>query len=591
MHIMSGEVLYYAFLSGVTEVRKQKNMLNKTNVFPVPDGDTGTNLVSTMNTIIEEMKIQISIKETVKSMANAALTGARGNSGIIFAQFINGISEEIRDIEILNIQNFAEIIKRAVPYTYRAISNPIEGTMITVIREWAEAVYKLKDDVKNFDEIITRTLEDAKRALANTSNLLEVLKKSSVVDSGANGFVIFLEGVASFLRYKNVIKLGQISLEESVEEELHSFTGDIPYRYCTEALISNDNMDSNELRKAIEHLGDSIIIAGNSEKIRVHIHTNKPDELFYILKEWGEILQQKVDDMVRQYDAVNNRLNKTAILTDSIADLPQELIDKYQIHMIPLNLIINGSSYLDKLTIKPDRFYSMLDSLADYPTSSQPAFKSLERVFSFLTSHYESIIAITVSKEMSGTFNVFKSAAERFIREGKKISIINSNLNSGAEGLLVLRAARELEKGKSYEEVVDIIKMSIKKTKIYVSVNTLKYMVRGGRVSPLKGIAGTLLNLKPIISIDEGGRGVASGKAFSTGQNIRKIIGIVRKAREEDKITSYCIVHANAEFRAQELGRKLTEVLGQEPEYITEISSVVGLNAGIGAIAVSYTGD
>lgn len=591
MHIMSGEVLYYAFLSGVTEVRKQKNMLNKTNVFPVPDGDTGTNLVSTMNTIIEEMKIQISIKETVKSMANAALTGARGNSGIIFAQFINGISEEIRDIEILNIQNFAEIIKRAVPYTYRAISNPIEGTMITVIREWAEAVYKLKDDVKNFDEIITRTLEDAKRALANTSNLLEVLKKSSVVDSGANGFVIFLEGVASFLRYKNVIKLGQISLEESVEEELHSFTGDIPYRYCTEALISNDNMDSNELRKAIEHLGDSIIIAGNSEKIRVHIHTNKPDELFYILKEWGEILQQKVDDMVMQYDAVNNRLNKTAILTDSIADLPQELIDKYQIHMIPLNLIINGSSYLDKLTIKPDRFYSMLDSLADYPTSSQPAFKSLERVFSFLTSHYESIIAITVSKEMSGTFNVFKSAAERFIREGKKISIINSNLNSGAEGLLVLRAARELEKGKSYEEVVDIIKMSIKKTKIYVSVNTLKYMVRGGRVSPLKGIAGTLLNLKPIISIDEGGRGVASGKAFSTGQNIRKIIGIVRKAREEDKITSYCIVHANAEFRAQELGRKLTEVLGQEPEYITEISSVVGLNAGIGAIAVSYTGD
>lgn len=589
--IMSGEVLYYAFLSGVTEVRKQKNMLNKTNVFPVPDGDTGTNLVSTMNTIIEEMKIQISIKETVKSMANAALTGARGNSGIIFAQFINGISEEIRDIEILNIQNFAEIIKRAVPYTYRAISNPIEGTMITVIREWAEAVYKLKDDVKNFDEIITRTLEDAKRALANTSNLLEVLKKSSVVDSGANGFVIFLEGVASFLRYKNVIKLGQISLEESVEEELHSFTGDIPYRYCTEALISNDNMDSNELRKAIEHLGDSIIIAGNSEKIRVHIHTNKPDELFYILKEWGEILQQKVDDMVMQYDAVNNRLNKTAILTDSIADLPQELIDKYQIHMIPLNLIINGSSYLDKLTIKPDRFYSMLDSLADYPTSSQPAFKSLERVFSFLTSHYESIIAITVSKEMSGTFNVFKSAAERFIREGKKISIINSNLNSGAEGLLVLRAARELEKGKSYEEVVDIIKMSIKKTKIYVSVNTLKYMVRGGRVSPLKGIAGTLLNLKPIISIDEGGRGVASGKAFSTGQNIRKIIGIVRKAREEDKITSYCIVHANAEFRAQELGRKLTEVLGQEPEYITEISSVVGLNAGIGAIAVSYTGD
>lgn len=522
---INGEVVYYAFLSGVIKVRKQKNMLNKMNVFPIPDGDTGSNLISTMNTIVEETKVQSSIKATLNSMADAALIGARGNSGIIFAQFINGINEEISQVEVLSTATFAEALKKAVPYAYKAILHPIEGTMITVIREWAEAVYKLKDIAKNFEELIIRTLEDAKASLAKTPNLLEVLKKSSVVDSGASGFVSFLEGVVDFIKDKNIIKLKQTTEEIVFEEETHDFTEDITYRYCTEALISNENLNSDEIKNAVKHLGDSLIVAGTSRKIRIHIHTNKPDELFYILREKGTILQQKVDDMKKQYEVVHNRLNKTAILTDSIADIPEEFIEKYQIHVIPLNLLIEGSSYLDKVTIKPDKFYSIMDNLNEFPTSSQPTVKSIENIFSFLTSHYESVISIIVSKEMSGTFNIVEKAAEKFIKEGKKITVINSKLNSGAEGLVVLKAAKELEKGKSYEEVVEIIEDSIKKAKIYVSVDTFKYMVKGGRVSPMKGFIGKILNLKPIISIDENGKGIAFGKAFSAKANTKKNSG------------------------------------------------------------------
>jgi len=590
----NGEVLYYAFLSGVIKVRKQKTILNKMNVFPIPDGDTGSNLVSTMNAIIEETKVHKSIKATFNSMADAALSGARGNSGIIFAQFINGINEEIKDTEVFTAANFAETLKKAVPYAYNAILNPVEGTMITVIREWVEAVYKLKDVTKNFEEIVIRTLEDAKMSLANTPNLLEILKKSSVVDSGASGFVSFLEGVVEFLKDKNIIKLKQdteeLVLEEDIvlEEEIYNFTEDIPYRYCTEALIANGKLSIDEIKNAVKHLGDSLIVAGNSRKIRIHIHTNNPEELFYILREKGKIVQQKVDDMKKQYQVVHNRLNKTAILTDSIADLPQELIEKYQIHVIPLNLIIEDSAYLDKLTIKPDKFYSMIDNLKQYPTSSQPTIKSIENVFSFLTSHYESIITIIVSKDMSGTFNIVQKAAEKFIKDGKKITVINSKLNSGAEGLLVLQAAKELEVGKNHEEVVEIIKNNIKKARIYVSVNTFKYMVRGGRVSAMKGFIGKIFNFKPIVSIDENGKGIVFGKTFSKKANIKKIMEIVKKANEENKIKSYSIVHANALLKAEELSLKLTQTLGQSPEYITEISPIVGLNAGIGAIAVSF---
>lgn len=586
---INGETLYYAFLSGVKQVRKQKNVLNKINVFPIADGDTGTNLISTMNTIVEETKVQNSIKSTLNSMADVALIGARGNSGIIFAQFINGINEEIKENEVLTAATFAESLKKAVPYAYKAILNPVEGTMLTVIREWVDSVYKLKDVTKNLEEILIITLEDAKRSLKNTPNILEILKKCSVVDSGASGFVSFLEGVVDFIKDKETIKLEDNNKEIVFEEETYNYNLDIKYRYCTEALISNENLNSDEIKNAVKHLGDSLIVAANSNKARIHIHTNRPDELFYILREKGEIIQQKVDDMKKQYKIVHDRINKTAILTDSIADLPEELIEKYQIQVIPMNLIIDGSTYLDKLTIKPDKFYSMIDNLSEYPTSSQPSQKSIENIFSFLTSHYESIISIMVSKEMSGTFNVALKAAEKFIKEGKKITVINSKLNSGAEGLLVLEAAKELENGKSYKEVVDIIEASIKKTKIYVGVNTFKYMVKGGRVSSIMGVLGKVLNLKPIVSIDENGKGIAFGKTFSKQSNTKKILKIVRKADEEKKIISYNIVHAASILKAEELGLKLTEILGQAPEYITEISPVVGLNAGIGAIAVSFT--
>jgi uncharacterized protein len=591
---INGEVLYYAFLAGVVQVEKQKELLNKTNVFPIADGDTGTNLIATMKAVINQTIVENSVKATINSMADAALEGARGNSGIIFAQFINGINEAIKDTSVLTIDTFAEALKKAVPYAYKAILHPVEGTMITVIREWVNAVDRMKDVSKSFEEIIINTLEDAKKSLANTPNILTILKKHSVVDSGANGFVSFLEGIVNFLKDKSIIKLNQrreeiaIGKEIVLEEPTYSLTADITYRYCTEALITGDNLDSDEIKSLLMHLGDSLIVAGTKRKLKIHMHTNKPDELFCILRKKNKILQQKVDDMKKQFEVIYKRRYKTAIVTDSIADLPSELIDEYQIQVIPLNLIIEESTYLDKITIKPDTFYALIDNLKEYPTSSQPTLKSVVDLFSFLTGHYESIISIIVSKEMSGTFNVVEKAAEKFILQGKKITVINSRLNSGAEGLLVLEAVKELEKGKDHEEVVKTIEERIKKTKILVSVNTFKYMVKGGRVSPLKGLAGTILNLKPIISIDENGKGIAFGKAFSAKSNLNKIVKLVKKANEESKISSYAIVHANALTKAEKLGLELTEAIGQAPRYVTEISPIVGLNAGIGSIAVSY---
>ncbi len=587
---ITGYDLYNAFVEGFKAVRSHRSHLNKINVFPVPDGDTGSNLVSTLGTIINETRATHSFKETIDSMANAALNGARGNSGIIFAQFINGINHEIRSVDAITTETLVESIRKAVPYAYDAILNPVEGTMITVIRDWSDAMVHIKSTVISWEEFILHSMEAARKSLANTPNLLEVLRKSSVVDSGAWGFVVFLEGVVFFIRNRGHCEsdFKAEDPETALDEEPPHPMDNIRYRYCTEALISNMKVDLSLLKSALSPLGDSLITAGTASKCRVHIHTNQPAELFSLLRNYGDILQQKVDDMRLQYLIANQRRHTIALVTDSIADLPGELVDMHQIHVLPLNLLIDNSPYLDKLTITPKDFYGLIDRVDEYPTSTLPSQKSVEALFAQLTGHYDAVIAITVSGAMSGTFQCVERAARKFADQGKQIRVIDSRLNSGAQGLLVLEAARLLDEELDFNQVIAQVEQKIENTRIYVSIKTLKYMVRGGRISPLKGLFGKLLNLKPIISINSKGEGIAFGKSFTLRGNTNEILRIVKKSNHERAIRSFCVVHANAESRAQAVAERITRELGMEPEYITEISTVVGLNAGVGAVAVSF---
>jgi DegV family protein with EDD domain len=300
----------------------------------------------------------------------------------------------------------------------------------------------------------------------------------------------------------------------------------------------------------------------------------------------GLIAEQKVDDMKRQYEAANHKKYPIALVTDSIADLPDEFVDHYQIHMFPINLMINNSNYLDKLTIHSKRFYQMMDTLKTYPTSSQPNPKSLENMFSFLTTYYDQIIVLTVSKEMSGTYQAFVDAANKF--KNTKIKVINTKQNSGAEGLLVLKTAKLIEEGLSFEDIVKKVESLTNKTKILVSVQTLKYMVRSGRLSKVTGIIGKVLNLKPIISIDDDGKGIIFEKSLS----VKKANKVIKKHIEEIVlnygIESYAIVHANALDRAKDYQKTFLEIIGKEAEYIMDISTIVAMNAGIGTVAIAY---
>ena len=232
-----------------------------------------------------------------------------------------------------------------------------------------------------------------------------------------------------------------------------------------------------------------------------------------------------------------------------------------------------------------------MDTLDSYPSSSQPTVVEAEKIIQELSGHYRSIIVITVSKEMSGTYNTFIKAKSNLDIRDKEIEIIDSKLNSGAQGLVVLKAAEEIAKGKTLEQVVAATKETIENTDIFVSVPTLKYMLKSGRIGKVQAIAANFLNLKPVVSIDRNGNGIIIGKAFSTNGNTKKIADLVGDIMKDKKIIRYSLVHANASVRVEEYREYYSRLIGKEPEYIMEISPIVAMNAGIGCVAISVTAE
>ncbi len=588
---LDGKTLYYSFLAGAQKIFENQVLINKINVFPVADADTGTNLASTMRSIVDSPIPTSDLKITAAALADAALTGARGNSGIIFAQFVYGFSNEIQKHETVSVETFAEVVKKAVTYAYEAIANPIEGTMITVIREWAEFIYILKDSIKDFIELLAQAYLRALESLQATTGQLAVLKKSNVVDAGAKGFVVFLQGMVEFVKAGELRKL--LSGRETVviaDSEVVSHEV-ITYRYCTEAMLVTDEKKKPDLqmvRKGIAHMGDSMVVAGSARKMRVHIHTDHPAKVMKVLSRYGSISFQKVDDMVMQQEISANPKFPVAIVTDSTCDIPQELIEKYQLQVVPLSVHFGENYFLDRLTILPAQFYSMIDKAPVYPSTAQPAYKDFFNRYSYLASHYNSIIGIHISASMSGTWsNSSKASYAVAEHSGKKISVLNSKRLSSGLGLIVLRAAKALENGATHDEIVSKMDTWSNNTKILVSSKTIKYMVKSGRVSYTKGLIGSLLNLKPIVTVNNEGRTEAFGKPFTEKGSMELVIAKIRSMAAGRKIWGYSISHARNLSTANWYADRMREICGLEPEFINDASPVLGVNVGPGVVALS----
>lgn len=590
---ITGYEIYHGFLSGYLNISQNREYLNKINVFPVPDGDTGNNMVKTLKTIVTGMRSTKSATSVMNGIADLSIVGARGNSGMILSQFINGIAINMDKSDELSCRRFGIIVNESVAFAYEAMENPQEGTILSVIKKWSEAIFAESTRVKDFPQLLTLGFAAAKKALNKTPEQLKVLEENNVLDAGAWGFVSFLEGIETisengFTPFHIRKKLNSYEVPENHNhdsEKIHRHQ-EIKFRYCTEVLLTDLQVPVGTIRSTLKTMGDSLIVGQGRNSCRIHIHSNYPDKVIKILQPMGNIVQQKADDMIRQEQMVLNPIAKVAILTDSIADIPREILDRYQIHVLNLKLSWDDDEYLDRLTITPEEFYRMQQSRKSFPGSSIPEKPLVRGLYTALLDHYDSVLVLPVAKALSGTWMQMTKTAEDYNQENHRITVIDTCLNSVAQGLLVVELAKAAAEGFTVQELSEKAEELKKRIRIFVSVSTFKFMVKGGRVSPLKGFMATALNLKPIISLDSNGKGMAFDKAFTSRGLNKKIQKLIKNISESNGIESYALVHADALAKAEKFVSIVSDELDQESEYISSISPIVGMHSGKGAVAI-----
>lgn len=581
---LDGYQWFKAVRAGASHLINNHVILNKINVFPVADGDTGSNLASLMRSVISNTRVAAPFSVTSKSIALASLVGARGNSGTIFSQFFYGFCSQEREIVDISVEEFCDLVVSAAAKAKKAVGNPLEGTVLSVMEAWAQACAKLKVNANNFAELFNESLAVARAALKNTINQLEVLRQTNLVDAGGQGFVYFLEGVAKYLANPEMkIDIAEQNLSFELTEDEHAILECPEHRYCVEALITDLAIPIDSLKNEIAKLGDSLAIAGDESNCRIHVHTNMPWDFAKIISASADIAQQKIDDMLRQYQAMNQRQSKTALLVDSSVDLPPDFIEAHQIHIVPLQIQMNHNHYFDRLTISTSQIYQeLLNNKDSQVSTSMPNQSQVEKMLDFLGAQYQEIIAITLPSQQSGTYQLIKNAGEKLNID---LSVVDSCRNSAAHGFLVQHAVKAIADGKSKEQIVNELNELKKKTNLYVAVENLKYTARSGRVSKNKAHLVSWLGINPVIALDDYGKGYILSKAFGFKGALKKLAVLLKK--KPGAIKEYVIVHVEAEQGAQILAEILTRELGQKPSYITTASPVLGIHAGPGSVAVA----
>lgn len=588
---VTGVTLFDWFDSGAKEVIGDSSYLNAINVFPIPDGDTGSNMSATLRAMVNIQAKKSAFNQTLEAISHNGMSGARGNSGIIFASYVNGLALEATPYEKVGVTEFAHIARNAVKHLYQAIENPVEGTMITVIHEWADALVKNSATVHTFNELLENAYKVAHAALERTKEQLEVLRKNNVVDSGAAGFLSFLRGINRHL--SNGSSLDERPTTDFVAPSL---VAEAPtFRYCTEALIEPagfvtvEEIDAvaSRIKDTMRPFGDSMVVTSQGGQTKLHIHTNEPEEVIAKAGEFGHLVSQKAEDMAMQAEMQAAQMQKIGILTDSAADIPEDFKLAHHIGTLNVGVLIGDEVFLDKQTINLKQVFQAMDVPGVYPTSSQAEPARVSALMQTMLEKFEQILVLSVSSKLSGTYQSFVRAKENLGAEKDRVTVIDTKLNSGAQGLLVMEAAKMVERGALLEEIAQSVEHMIPRTKIYVCLNTLEYAVRGGRVPDTIGKIGMALKLRPIMSLDAQGNGTAFAAAFSQRGLTKKIFKLVKKVVDKNGVYAYSITHGNNLPLAKAYAQQLTAVTGKKPEFIAEISAAIALHAGPGTVAVS----
>lgn len=589
---LSGTQLSAALRAGIHRLISREEVINKLNVFPVPDGDTGTNLALTLQAVLAALRGNPDphAGQTLTRVADAALDSARGNSGAILAQFLLGVGDRAGHLPELTAEGFADAVGGGAAYARESLAEPREGTILTVLTDFAGTIDQAvrTRGIRDFQALFREALAVARRSLEATRDQLEALRRANVVDAGAFGFVELVAGMADYLE-TGVVPGDDAAIELMRDDESAAGSQvNLEHRWCTECTIIGDAIDRRRLREEASALGSSLVVAGTPRKVRLHLHLNEPAQLFELATRYGTVGNEKADDMQRQQEmAHHGKRRQVAVMTDSAADLPDSVLEELDIHVVPVRVHFGTHSYLDKVGLSSEDFFRELATNPLHPKTSQPPPGDFRRAFEFLGSHYQAVVYVGLTARVSGTFRSAETAANR-ARSNARLITIDSGTAALGQGLIAMRAAEVAAANGDADAVRQAALDARGRTRTWGLLVTLEFAVRGGRVPRAVKTVADLLRLTPILAVHAAGRVGVGGVLFGRAQPYRRFGGFLLRRLDPARRWRIGISHANAPEGAESVRKALVAGLPRaEVLPVISLGTALGVHGGPGCVVVA----
>ncbi|HEX9936165.1 MAG TPA: DegV family protein [Longimicrobium sp.] len=599
---LDGAGLRGALLTANEYVQRHRAELNRINVFPVPDGDTGTNLALTVSSIADRLRGvgDGSIGVVARHASEAAILGARGNCGMILSHFLLGFSDAVGDRAQLSVGEFGPVWRSATEHVYRALEKPVEGTMITIMRAVADEAERLQHT--DFVVLFERLMLKAREALANTPELLPQLKAAGVVDAGAKGFVHIIEGIGSFVAGDPLVALDELP-EWEAEPVFAAANAEYPaseetYRFCTEALVRGPAIPGQDVVRAVlRERGDSLVVIRAADLLKVHIHTDEPDEVFAYLATLGELATHKAEDMRAQHEAVERAARgghmtlarrPVTIVSDTACDISEEVVRAHGIHLVPLSLIFADEVLRDRLDITADQFVERLKQGA-HPSTSQPSPAAFLEAFRRAGDEGEAIVGVILSSGLSGTFASAQAAAKQRAPDEVPVHLFDSRGGTVLQGLLTLKASELGELGWAPERIVAELERIRAQSGILVVLDTFERALASGRVGRGRAWLGSLLDIKPVLEVDDAGKLNPIARVRGRKQVMPKMMELLEaRVPKGAKKMRFGVFHVACPEVVPDVVREVRARWGNREVMTAPGTPVIATHAGEGAWGVAW---
>jgi fatty acid kinase/fatty acid kinase fatty acid binding subunit len=592
---VDGPRLARSLFAAADWVAAGREEINRINVFPVPDGDTGTNFSLTLRAVADALRAlgDASLPDTARTMARGAVLGARGNSGMMLAHFLLGFADSLGDRPTATTRDVAAAVREGADRLYASLDDPREGTILTVARDAAAAAERAAAETEDVGEFMRRLLAEGEAALARTPDLMLALKEAGVVDAGGKAFVRMFEGVVRCIEGDPILPVAptNASGEAAVLVPAADFevAAERDFQFCTELLVRGEQLPAaNEVRAAMHTFGGSVVVAVMADILKIHVHTDTPEAVFTYAARWGRLETTKADDMRAQHRRLAHADRRpVAVVTDSSADLADSVLDRHHITVVPLQVVFGNETFRDRIDLKPEEFYRRLGAARDLPTTSQPAPADFVRVLRDARAEADEVVGVLLSGTLSGTL----TSAQAAVRAAgiSSVHLVDSRSASLGVGMLALRGAELAESGWAGSNIARELERVRGQSGMLLTVDRYDNLLRSGRVSRGKAWIAGMLDVKPILSLDEDGRVIPIDRVRGREQLVPRVLALLEKRlTPRPAVVRFGVVHTGAEETAQRVRAALVAAYQPRDCFVTLATGVLGTHVGAGAWAIFY---